>query len=85
MAGGDLAVVVVPPSLRALTGAERVTLGASDVRGLLRALDARFPGFREKLGERFAVAIDGDIRNDAELDELGEQTEVTFLPPLSGG
>ncbi len=81
----SLAVVVVPPSLRGLTGAERVTLAARDVRGLLRALDARFPGFREKLGERFAVAIDGDIRSDAELDELADQTEVSFLPPIAGG
>lgn len=78
-------MVVVPPSLRELTGVERVTLAARDVRGLLRALDARFPGFGEKLGPRFAVAIDGDIRSDADFDPLDETTEVTFLPPLSGG
>ncbi len=80
-----VAVVVVPPSLRSLTGAERVTLAAPDVRGLLRALEARYPGFRERLGERFAVAIDGDISSDADFDPLADETEVTFLPPLAGG
>ncbi len=78
-------MVVVPPALRALTGAERVTLAARDVRGLLRALEARYPGFGATLGPRFAVAIDGDIRNDADYDPLAEETEVTFLPPLAGG
>ena len=77
--------MVVPQALRALTGAERVTLAARDVRGLLRALEARYPGFGETLGARFAVAIDGDIRNDAELDPLADESEVTFLPPISGG
>jgi molybdopterin converting factor small subunit len=31
------------------------------------------------------VAIDGDIRSDADFDPLGDETEVTFLPPLAGG
>jgi molybdopterin converting factor small subunit len=80
-----VAVVTIPPSLRALTGAERVTLAAANVRGLLQALEVRFPGFGEALGPRFAVAIDGDIRNDADFDPLADATEVTFLPPISGG
>ena len=80
-----MAVVVVPPMLRELTGAERVTLSAGNLRGLLRALEASYPGFRERLGPRFAVAIDGDIRSDADFDPLADETEVTFLPPLTGG
>ena len=77
--------MTIPPSLRALTGAERVTLAAANVRGLLGALEARYPGFGEALGPRFAVAIDGDIRSDADFEPLEGATEVTFLPPLSGG
>jgi molybdopterin converting factor small subunit len=71
--------------VRALAGTERVTLAAANVAGLLRALEARYPGFREALGERFAVAIDGDIRSHADFEPLDDQTEVTFLPPISGG
>ena len=77
--------MTLPPSLRALTGAERLTLAAVNVAALLRALEARYPGFGAALGPRFAVAIDGDIRNDADFEPLGEDTEVTFLPPLAGG
>ena len=80
-----MAVVLIPPTLRTLTGAERVTLAAANVRGLLGALEARFPGFAEALGPRFAVAIDGDIRSDADYDLLEDETEVAFLPPLAGG
>jgi len=78
-------VVIVPHALRELTGAERVTLAASNVLGLLRALEARFPGFREVLGARFAVAIDGDIHGNADYEPLEDDSEVTFLPPIAGG
>ena len=80
-----MAVVTVPPALRARTGAERVTLSAPNGSALLSALDARVPGFAETLGPRFAVAIDGDIRGNADFDPLADDTEVTFLPPISGG
>jgi len=80
-----VAVVTVPPALRALTGAERVTLGAGNVLGLLRALEARFPGFGEALGPRFAVAIDGVIHGHADYEPLADESEVTFLPPIAGG
>ena len=80
-----MAVVIVPAALRALTGAERVTLAAGNVLGLLRALEARFPGFREALGPRFAVAIDGVIHGHADYEPLGDDSEVTFLPPIAGG
>lgn len=80
-----MAIVTIPPSLRALTGAERVTLAAANVAALLRALDSRYPGFGAALGPRFAVAIDGDIRNDADYEPLAADTEVTFLPPIAGG
>jgi molybdopterin converting factor small subunit len=80
-----MAVVNVPHALRELTGAQRVTLAADNVLGLLRALEVRFPGFGEALGSRFAVAIDGDIHGHADYEPLEDDSEVTFLPPLAGG
>jgi molybdopterin converting factor small subunit len=80
-----VAVVIVPPALRALTGAERVSLAAGNVLGLLRALEARFPGFADTLGPRFAVSIDGTIHGHADYEALADDSEVTFLPPLAGG
>ena len=80
-----MAVVIVPRSCRALTGAERVTLDAGNVLGLLEALDARFPGFAETLGRRFAVSIDGTIHGNADYEPLTRDSEVAFLPPIAGG
>jgi molybdopterin converting factor small subunit len=78
--------VVIPSGLRALTGGvERVELAARDVRGAVAALDARYPGFAAGLGARFAVAIDGEIVQDAWHEPLPAGSELHFLPPLSGG
>jgi molybdopterin converting factor small subunit len=78
--------VVIPSGLRACTsGVDRVALTARDVRGVVAALDARFPGFAEKLGARFAVAIDGEIVQDAWLEPVPAGSELHFLPPLAGG
>ena len=77
--------VVIPTGLRAFTGAERVALSAPDVRGVLKELEARFPGFAERLGPRFAVAIDGEIVQEAWLEPVPAGCELHFLPPLAGG
>jgi molybdopterin converting factor small subunit len=82
-----VAVVVLPPRLRALAGgAERVQVDARDVRGLIAALDARFPGIAEQLrGSGAAVAIDGEIVNDPLLEPVDAGSEVHFLPAIRGG
>jgi molybdopterin converting factor small subunit len=77
--------VVIPSGLRAFTGVERVALAARDVRSVVAALDARFPGFAERLGPRFAVAIDGEIVQDPWLEPVPTGSELHFLPPVSGG
>ena len=55
------------------------------VSGIAAALEARFPGFRDALGARFAVAIDGEILQDAWHEPLAAGAELHFLPALSGG
>jgi len=77
--------VVIPSGLRSFTGVERVALAARDVRGVVKELDARFPGFAERLGARFAVAIDGEIVQDPWLEPVPTGSELHFLPPISGG
>ncbi|MBM4385256.1 MAG: MoaD/ThiS family protein [Deltaproteobacteria bacterium] len=80
-----MAVVIVPNACRGLTGSERVTQAAVNVAGLLRALDARYPGFAEALGPRFAVSIDGVIHGNADYERIEDDAEVAFLPPIAGG
>jgi len=78
--------VVIPSELRRCCGgAEVVEIEAANVRGLIEALDRRFPGFAEGLGTHFAVAIDGEIVQEAWLEPLPPGSEVCFLPALSGG
>ncbi len=58
---------------------------AGDVRELVRALDARFPGIGERLRRGLAVAIDGEIFQDWFVQPVGSDSEVYFLPAIEGG
>jgi molybdopterin converting factor small subunit len=68
-------------------GAESVELAARDVRELMRALEARFPGLEAQLGNGIAIAIDGEIlpREEALLERLRPDSEIHFLPQIGGG
>jgi molybdopterin converting factor small subunit len=81
-----LATVFFPRSLQGQTGGiDQVEIEALDVRGLFRALEARFPALGECLRSGIAVAIDGEIVNDPLLESVGPDSEIHFLPPVSGG
>ena len=58
---------------------------AVDPRQLVHALDERFPGIGERLNDGFAIAIDGEIFTDAELEPVEENAEVHFLDIFQGG
>jgi hypothetical protein len=80
-----MARVVFPNHLLAVTNGEReVTVPARNFRELLVALESRFPGSREPLGKS-AVAIDGQIYQDAFLEPLEEGSEVFFMQRIEGG
>jgi molybdopterin converting factor small subunit len=72
---------------RLVGGAESIDIEAPDVRALLAALEARFPGLRDPLGSGITVAIDGEIlaRDEALLEPLRPDAEVHFLPQIGGG
>ena len=72
---------------RLVGGAESVEVPARDLRELLAALDARFPGLGAQLGPGIAIAIDGEIlpREEALLEKLAPRAEVHFLPQIGGG
>ena len=77
--------VVLPERLLHLTEGQRVLdIAAENVRDLLAELEERHPGLREALG-RAAVAIDGQIFQDAFLEPIGPDSEVFFLPRIEGG
>ncbi|HEX7036975.1 MAG TPA: MoaD/ThiS family protein [Pseudomonadales bacterium] len=77
--------VVFPNHLLSHTGGEReVEVAARNVRELLEALERRFPGSRDAL-RKSAVAIDGQIYQDAFLEPLEPGAEVFFMQRIEGG
>jgi len=74
----------IDPSKRPAQESELV-INAPNVRALIQKLDLEFPGIAEKLQQGVAVAIDGEIFNDALLEPLDSQCEVYFLPAIEGG
>ncbi len=80
-----MARVVFPDHLLTYTGGQReLVVPAADVRELLLALEALFPGSEAALA-RSAIAIDGQIHQDAYLETIGPESEVFFLQRLEGG
>jgi molybdopterin converting factor small subunit len=58
---------------------------ATNVRGLVLALEARYPGLGKAIDEEMAIAIDGNIYQDGFIQKIREDSEVYFLPKISGG
>ena len=80
-----MAKVVFPDHLLAHTdGTKTVTVEASNFRGVLRALNERWPGIEETL-QKTAVAIDGQICQDAWLEPVRPDSEVYFMHRIEGG
>ena len=48
-------------------------------------LRARFPGFGEHIDQKMAVAIDGEIHQDAWAAPIGPDSEVYLIPKIGGG
>lgn len=87
--------VLVPTPLRRFTGGEaKLTADAGTVGELLDALDARYPGFAERVREddgqirRFVnVFVNGGNVRDREgaLTVLKPGDEVGIIPAMAGG
>ena len=66
-------------------GASEFDVGADTVRRLILELDARYPGFGDYIDRRMAIAIDGEIHQDAGAAPLGPTSEVYLFPRIGGG
>ncbi len=81
-----MSTVAIPSSLRVhCEHHEFIEVEGGSVHAVLAAVDARFPGFRAALGDSFAVAIDGEVFQDALYEPVAPESEVHFLPALAGG
>ena len=87
-----MALVFIPTMLQPLTGGmSQVRIAGRTMRTILNSLEERFPGIKERLLQDgdfrpdVAVAIDGEVALDGIAERVGEDSEVHFIPPISGG
>jgi sulfur-carrier protein len=81
-----MAQVTLIGNLRQFTGGEtEMTVDAATVRQLFQKLGARFPDLAPHLEGGLAVAIDGQIYQDALFQPIAANSEVHILPQIAGG
>jgi molybdopterin converting factor small subunit len=66
-------------------GLAEFDVAADTVGRMIRELDARFPGLGEAINRRMAIAINGEIHQDAWGSELPEGAEIVLIPKIGGG
>ncbi len=87
-----VATVYIPSMLKPMAGnRETVSVSGSTVREIVEKLTARYPNLGSRLVDSgqlrssISVAIDGEISTLGLLDSLDEDSEVHFIPAISGG
>jgi len=75
--GGDVALYT--------GGDSEFDVAATTVDGMIRELEARWPGLGEYVERRMAVAIDGEIFQDAYSAPLNPDSEIYLIPKIGGG
>jgi molybdopterin converting factor small subunit len=87
-----MAVVFIPTMLRPLSGGvTQVRVAGRTIRTIINNLEERFPGIKDRLLQDgdlrpdIAVAIDGETALDGLAERVDEDSEVHFIPPISGG
>lgn len=87
-----MATVWIPPLMRSLSdGQERIEVDGQNVREIVAALEERFPGISERLLEEgrlrpgLSVAVDGTVSNKGIRESVQPDSEVHFVPAMSGG
>lgn len=66
-------------------GQAEVEVEASNVREMVRALEAKYAGLGQEINEAMAIALDGEILPDPFLEPVRPDSEVFILPKIGGG
>ena len=72
-------------SQRYTGGVKEFAVEAATMRGVLKAMDVRFPGLGEILEGETSVAIDGEIHEVVYTQPIRPGCEVFFIPRIEGG
>ncbi len=80
-----MAKVVLPDSFITITqGPRELESAAECYRDLVNEMKSKWPELADEL-EKTAVAIDGQIYQDAWLEPIGPDSEVFFMARIEGG
>lgn len=87
-----MAVVFIPPLMQGLTeGDVMVLVQGTTLRQVVNNLGTLYPGLKERLldgddlSPGIAVSVDGEFTRLGLLQPVREDSEVHFLPAISGG
>jgi molybdopterin converting factor small subunit len=81
-----MAHVTLTGNLRRYTGGvAELDVEAESVNQLFARLGREFPALAPHLEKGLAVAIDGQIYQDALFQEIGADAQVHILPQIAGG
>jgi molybdopterin synthase sulfur carrier subunit len=79
-------VVISGSSCQRFTGGKtELEVAATTFRRLVLELDQRFPGLGKQVEDSMAVAIDGEIYQDAYSAALKPDSEIVLIPKIGGG
>jgi sulfur-carrier protein len=79
-------VVISGQAARRFTGGvSEFDVEANNFRRLVVELERRYPGLGHQVEEGMAVAINGEIYQDAYLAPLEPDSEVYLIPKIGGG
>ena len=72
-------------SQRYTGGVKQFEIEAATLRGVIKTMEARFPGIGNILEEETSVVIDGEMHEVVYTQPLKPGCEVFFLPRIEGG
>ena len=79
-------VVISGTSCQRFTGGRtEFEVTADTFRRLVVELEQRYPGLGKQVEESMAVAIDGEIYQDAYHAPLNPESEIWLIPKIAGG
>jgi hypothetical protein len=79
-------VVISGQAARRFTGGlSEFDVEATNFRRLVVELERRYPGLGSQVEEGMAVAIDGEIFQDAYLAAFNPDSEIYLIPKIGGG
>ena len=85
-------IIFVPSLMQKLcNGEQKLIIEGANLRQVINNLDLQYTGFKDRLVEdgkikpNISVAVDGEITPLGMIQKVGPNSEIHFLPAISGG